>query len=162
MLPFSTAKTAHSLSIVLRGVDDPGDQHKVVVESEPNGEKSCAETSDRLTERLCDDVHEGVVAYPVVCGVIDQNIGLCRLRNTQRARFVSIPDRVEELCEKCFYECKNLSRVTFVECSSLKLIGEDAFRSSDVTEIHIPDGIERFLRDQSTDLPPLCRVMKLA
>ena len=99
-LPFSTAKTAHSLSIVFEGSRyNPGDQQKVVVEFEINGEKSCTETSDRLNERLYDDVHESMAAYLVVCGAIGQNVGLHRLRNTQMARFVSIPDGVEEVWE---------------------------------------------------------------
>ena len=108
-LPFSTAKTAHILSIVFEGSRyNPGDQQKIVVEFEINGEKSCTETSDRLNERLYDDVHESMAAYLVVCGVIGQNVGLHRLRNTQMARFVSIPDGVEEVCESCCYDCENL------------------------------------------------------
>ena len=60
-------------------------------------------------------------------------------------------------------ECENLSRVTFGESSSLKRIGERAFWGSGVREIHIPDGIERLLRDRnSSGLHPQCRVMKLA
>ena len=162
-LPFSTAKTTHSLSTVFEGSRySLGDQQKVIVESEPNGEKSCTETSDRLKERLYDDVHESVAAYVVVCGVIGENVGLCGSRNTRRARFVSIPDGVEELCEKCFSGCKSLSRVTFGESSSLKLIGKRAFCGRDLLEIHIPDGIERLLMDDWTGLPPQCLVMKLA
>ena len=130
-LPFSPTKARHSLSIVFEGSRyDPGDQQKVVDEFEPDGEKSCTESSDRLTEPLSDDVHESVGVYLVVCGVIGQNAGLCGLRNTQSARFVSIPDGVEELCESRFRGCKSLSRVTFGESSSLKLIGKDAFKSS--------------------------------
>ena len=115
-LPFSTAKTAHSLSTVFEGSRyDLGDQQKVVVESEPNGEKSCTKPSDRLTERLSDEddqyeedqeygmpdyeeeeeeynesTMKNVAAYLVVCGVIGQNGGLRGLRNTQRVRFLSI------------------------------------------------------------------------
>ena len=100
--------------------------------------------------------------YLVVCGVIGQNVGLRSLRSTQRTRFVSIPDGVEELCEECFYDCQNLSRVTFGESSSLKLIGKAAFNGSGVREIHIPDGIEQLLRDRSTGLPRQCRALKLA
>ena len=89
-LPFSTDKTARSLSTVFEGSRyDLGDQQKVVVESEPNREKSCA------YERLYDDVHERVAVYLVVCGVVGQNVGLRGLRNTQGPRFVSIPDGVE-------------------------------------------------------------------
>ena len=136
-LPFSTAKTAHSLNTVFEGSRyDLGDQQKVVVESERNGEKSCAGKS------LYDDVHESVAAYLVVCGVVGRNVGLRRLRNTQMVRWVSISDGVEELCESCFYECKSLSRVTFGEPSSLTLIGKEAFFGSGVREIHIPDGVQ--------------------
>ena len=74
------------------------------------------------------DYDESVAAYLVVCGVIGQNVGLFSFRNAQRARFVSIPDSVEELCHECFCECKSLSRVTFGESSSLKLIWNEAFR----------------------------------
>ena len=56
----------------------------------------------------------------------------------QMVRLVSIPDVVEELCEGRFSECESLSRVTFGESSSLKLIGREAFRGSGVREIHAP------------------------
>ena len=77
-------------------------------------------------------------------------------------REIHIPDGVEELCDLCFCRCKSLSRVTFGESSSLKLIGKEAFIGCGVVEIHVPDGIERLLMDPIIDLPPLCRVMKLA
>ena len=44
---------------------------------------------------------------------------------------IHIPDSVEELCEACFYGCESLSRVTFGESSSLKLIGNGAFLGVD-------------------------------
>ena len=40
---------------------------------------------------------------------------------------ICIPDSVEELCDKCFFNCKELSVVTFGESSSLKRIGVEAF-----------------------------------
>ena len=67
-------------------------------------------------------------------------------------REIRIPDSVEELCEKCFYECGNLSRVTFGKSSSLNLIGKDAFSGSGVVEIHVPDGIRPLLADRSIAL----------
>ena len=161
-IPLSTAKTAHSLSTVFEGSRyNIGDKQKVVVEFEPKAEKSCTETSDRLTEKLYGDVHESMAAYLVLCGVVGQNVGLCRLRNTQTARFVLIPDGVEELCESCFYECKRLSCVTFGESSRLKVIGKDAFRESGLVEIHVPDGIERVLMDSDPSLPSKCRIRQL-
>ena len=55
---------------------------------------------------------------------------------------IHIPDSVEELCEACFFECTSLSRVTFNESSSLKLIGKEAFCLCHCREIHIPDSVE--------------------
>ena len=182
-LIFSTAKTADSLSTVFGGSRyDLRDQRKVVVESEPNGEKSCTETSDRLTETLSDEYDQyeedeeyelldyeeegeynesttkNVAADLVLCGVTGQNVGLRGLMNTQRARFVSIPDGVEKLGESCFSNCKSLSRVTFGESSSLRRIGKDAFRGSGVVEIHIPDGVEELCKSCFCGCKSLSRV----
>ena len=94
--------------------------------------------------------------YLVVCGVIGQNVnnGLRGLPNTQRARLMPIPDGVVELCEKGFCVCESLLRVTFDDSSSLKLIGKEVFNGSGVVEIHIPDVIERLVRDRSADMTP--------
>ena len=141
-LLFSAAKTANSLSTVFEGRRyDLADKQKVIVDFEPNGEKSCAKASDRSTERLQEDLHEGVAAYLVVCGVIGQNVGLRGLSNTQRTRFVSIPDGFEELCERCFSESRIFSRVTFGESSSLKLIEKGTFRGSGLTCFCLPGSV---------------------
>ena len=55
---------------------------------------------------------------------------------------VHIPDGVEEFCALCSYSCTNLSRATFGESSSLKLIGNRAFLGSAVGGVCIPDGVE--------------------
>lgn len=57
-------------------------------------------------------------------------------------QLVSIPDAFEELCEECFYKCENLSRVTFCESPSLRLIWHGAFFGSCLTETHTPNGVE--------------------
>ena len=59
-----------------------------------------------------------------------------------RVRSVSIPDNLEELCDRCFFKCESLFRVTFSESSSLKRIGIEAFSRSGVKEIRIPDRVE--------------------
>ena len=74
---------------------------------------------------------------------------------------IHIPDGVEKLCGWCFSDCKNLSRVTFGESSSLKLIGKKAFFGSGVVEIHVPDGIERVLMDSDISLSSQCRIRQL-
>ena len=48
---------------------------------------------------------------------------------------VSIPDSVCELCDRCFYKCKSLCRVTFGPCSSLERIGVSCFERSGVEEL---------------------------
>ena len=59
-----------------------------------------------------------------------------------RLEEVVVPGNVEELCESCFHKCKSLSRVTFGESSSLKLIGKQAFGRTGLVEVHIPEGVE--------------------
>ena len=55
---------------------------------------------------------------------------------------MSIPWSVEEISQACFDGYKSLSRVTFGESSSLKLIGRLLLVGSRVREIHMPDGVE--------------------
>ena len=59
----------------------------------------------------------------------------CRLEE------ISIPDSVRELCERCFYRCWNLRRVTFGLSSSLELIGAGCIEVTTVREFHVPDGV---------------------
>ena len=47
-------------------------------------------------------------------------------------REVHILDGVEELRDQSFCECRSLSSVTFSESSSLKLIGDSAFRMAKI------------------------------
>jgi hypothetical protein len=56
---------------------------------------------------------------------------------------ITIPASVEVLCERCFYECKSLSRVTFAAGSCLKRIEKEAFsRCRSLKEIEIPASVE--------------------
>ena len=158
-LPFSTAKTAHSLSTVFEGsIYDRKDQQRVIVEFEPDGGKSCPIITDKLKERLHDDIHESVATYLVVCGVMGQNVGSGCSRNRQMARFVSIADVVEELCESSFRVCESLSRVTFGESCSLERIGKEVFYGSGVREIHIPDSVEELCEGRFYACHSLSRV----
>ena len=60
---------------------------------------------------------------------------------------VSIPNRVRELCERCFFDCKSLTRVIFVPQSSLEHIGVEAFLGTNISEMAIPDSV-RVLDDR--------------
>ena len=63
-----------------------------------------------------------------------------------RFKKIRIPSSVEEICDKCFYSCTHLSRITFAEPSSLKRIGVSAFsgywKPSRLSCINIPDSVE--------------------
>ena len=54
---------------------------------------------------------------------------------------VDVPDTVRELCDKCFYDCRNLMSVRFGARSQLERIGVEAFRGTRVCSIAIPDSV---------------------
>ena len=53
----------------------------------------------------------------------------------------AIPKSVRELCDRCFEECRSLSRVTFVSSSCLEQIGEYCFSKTVIAEVSIPDSV---------------------
>ncbi len=55
---------------------------------------------------------------------------------------VIIPSSVEYIGDKAFYNCTNLSVVTFSDDSKCKYIGDYAFAETSVTSINMPKGIE--------------------
>ena len=55
--------------------------------------------------------------------------------------FVSIPDDVRDICDRCFKDCEELRRVTFGASSSLVRIGVRSFAGIDIVEISIPDSV---------------------
>lgn len=122
------------------------DQRLVLAEFEVKGEKSCAEINETSEETVYDEDHESVEVYLAIPGVRGPNNSSWR-RGMQKAELVSVPDRVEKLSGERFCECTSLFRVTFGEYSSLKLMGNMAFRKSGVCEIRIPDGLEELLCD---------------
>ena len=65
---------------------------------------------------------------------------------------VDVPDTVRELCDKCFYDCRNLMSVRFGARSQLERIGVEAFPYSwDLRKVRIPDSVrevgDRFMGD---------------
>jgi hypothetical protein len=55
---------------------------------------------------------------------------------------IIIPSSVEVLGEKCFYECRSLSLVTFESGSRLSRIEKLAFYRTGLIEIIIPSSVE--------------------
>ena len=141
-LPFSIVKISHSLSTVFEGnVYNKLDQRRVLAEFEANGEKSCHETSDTLDEIVYDKDHECVEVYLALSGLDIENNSVWR-RIMRLVELVSIPDSVEEISKSYFSACESLSRVTFRESSSLKVIGNGALSGCGIREIQIPDSVE--------------------
>ena len=150
-LPFSICKTFHSQSTVFKGnVYDRIETRRIFAEFEERRDESYLETRCTLEEILCDQDQEDAAGqendedHQNVVGLVRLNCrqNLYRGGLMQVVQLVSIPNSVEELCEKCFYACVSLLRATFGESSSLMLIGKKAFYRSGVVEIHIPDGVE--------------------
>ena len=129
----------------------------MLVEFEANGEKSYRETSDTLEEIVPNKSHEGVDVYLGPSGVRGKYDSVWR-QLMRMAELVSIPDSVDELQEVCFLFCSKISRVTFGESSSLKLIGRMAFRTSHIREIHIPDAVEELCEECFYQCKSLSRV----
>ena len=140
-MPFSTVKISHSLTTLFQeSVYHQWDQLRVLAEFEANGEEY-PNTSDTSDEIVYDTGHKNVEVHLALSGVRSHNNSVWRPLMGM-VELVSIADSVEELCENCFCECRSLSRVTFGESSSLKLIGQGAFCVTGVREIHIPDAVE--------------------
>ena len=68
--------------------------------------------------------------YSDSCGLLPQ------------VRSLSLPSKVEELCDKCFWRHQNLWRAALGESPLLKRIGIEAFYECALKEIRIPDGVE--------------------
>ena len=136
-LPFGANRLPSSASKVFEGeVYDHSDKLSVV----------CAFSDLEKNNVQIEQVQEDKES-PIFLSIQQGVTNLSNLKNTlgeaySRLKFVSIPNSVEELCERCFFSCQSLSRVTFGEASSLKLIGKEAFLLSHLREIHIPDCVE--------------------
>ena len=67
---------------------------------------------------------------------------LCNVPERERISSIEIPASVESIGERCFYECKSLSEVTFCDRSQLNTIDKKAFYESGLTKICIPANVE--------------------
>ena len=70
-----------------------------------------------------------------------------------------VPDSVRELCDYCFYMCKDLRRVVFGSLSNIELFGEFAFSQSGLKEIFIPDGVREILLGSFGQCEHFCRII---
>ena len=121
-LPFSVVKISHSLSTVFEeSLYARSDQRRVFADFGANGEKSCPQTND-TSDKIKRDRDFELDVYLALSGA-QEDFVWCQVM--ENAELFSIPDSVEEV--HFFLECQRLSRVTFGESSSLKLIGSEAF-----------------------------------
>lgn len=63
-------------------------------------------------------------------------------RNNTIIGSVTIPASVEIIGKQAFDDCRNLKKITIPENSKLKLICEDAFSDTCITEINLPQSLE--------------------
>ena len=121
-LPFSVVKLSHSISTVFEeSVYARSDQRRVLSDFRANGEKSFPETNDSSEKITYDEYPESVYVYVALsCALARKDFVWCPVMG--KVELLSIPDSVEWVPDGCFSSCKSLSRVTFGESSSLKLI----------------------------------------
>ena len=138
------------------------DKQSIFVEFEVNMEsfegEICVETQNALKEGLIDNNHENISVYLVLSGrrsrlVATQDLDASPLM--RRARSISIPNSVEQLCENCIsVSCWCVSRVTFGESSSLRCIGAGAFVDSP-----LPGSVEELCNECFHGCTSLSRVV---
>jgi hypothetical protein len=58
-------------------------------------------------------------------------------------KIIGIPNNVENIGNKCFYECRSLCEIVFESDSKLKEIGDSAFRDLGIKIIPIPNHVEK-------------------
>ena len=63
------------------------------------------------------------------------------MHSVDLGRQICVPGSVEELCDKCFFGCVALRRVTFGESSSLMTVGVEVFCPSVLKSVVIPEAI---------------------
>lgn len=103
---------------------------------------------------ICDDNFPFTV---VDCLLLGKNGSVC-YSCMGTLKECAIPDCVEELCDKCFYRCRSLLRVTFGESSWLERIGSEAFSKSGLTDIFIPSRVKELGAKCFWNCPALSRV----
>lgn len=68
-------------------------------------------------------------------------------------RMIHIPDRVEHLCDKCFFMCRSLSHAIVGESSSLKKIGLEVFSGSALASFSLPSNVVSVDRASFSECP---------
>lgn len=117
-LPFSADKISYG-RMLSTGFEEPSTQLRVLAALDANGKES--PPNDMWEELGCDKDGGRVCIDLALSGVPIQNFSGWHWI-IRSVRSLSIPDSVEEIPGDCFSCCHGLSRVTFGQASSLKVI----------------------------------------
>lgn len=72
-----------------------------------------------------------------------QTIGTEAFCGCYQLKNIEIPNKVVSIETEAFYQCEGLEAVTFSPASELKEIGDRAFSFTNLTAVHIPDGVTK-------------------
>lgn len=72
-----------------------------------------------------------------------KKIGPSAFTKSYSLEFVSINETVEIIGQKCFYECKNLTKFQIEGESHLRIIGDSAFELTRLKEFEFPNSIKK-------------------
>lgn len=88
------------------------------------------------------------------------SIGKRAFRNCTAITSVTIPSSVEIIGQEAFWQCTNLATINFAQNSTtLKEIGQSAFRGTAITSATVPDGVKRIFSSAFQDCPNLTTVI---
>lgn len=93
--------------------------------------------------------------------VIDEGVPIVPnqvFKDMRHVKSVTIPSSVTSIGTGAFFECTNLSSITFAEDSNLKFIGGYAFYQTDLTSISVPASVERIGKAAFRECPNLSSV----
>ena len=132
-LPIRPCKWASTL-IFADASEPPSTKLTFVVHWE---EESEDDESTLSSEFLPEDVPISVAGLSMT----DARLFIKLQSSVSKLQSVAIPNGIRCLFDECFYQCENLSRVTFSSSSSLERIGKLAFSCTGLLEISLPDSV---------------------
>jgi hypothetical protein len=126
--------------------------------------KCCGDTA-KVAEALgmsdCSDETVSLLAFRNIIEANGERYALRRITSfcDCNMSIISIPNNVENIGSKCFYECSSLCDVVIESDSELKEIGAHSFSRSAVKTIRIPRNVERIGKRCFLQCKSLCEIV---